>query len=192
MRRPSLDRIDTLQLAKKQKRQVIFEDYRSNRSNEVRNRNVEAFKIDVELDTIQAVDLDALNTLENELEAIKHFRLSRIARVTLTENSWKNKKLHIPKATDVFRIANEEQVRVHLRIDVQAYNYLSENYPKALSEIHTSSDAELWDFESDINQDFYGLTNFIMANSEHVQIIYPTDLKEVVKEKALNLIKLLS
>ena len=192
LRRPSLDRIDTLQLAKKQGKQVILENYRSNSSNQVRNRYVEAFNINTELDTVQAVDLEVLDKIENEYDAIKHFRISRIDRVIMTDKNWKYKKLHFAKATDVFRIANEEQIRVHLRLNVQAYNYLSENYHKALSDIRPSSDPDFWDFESDINADFYGLTNFILANSKHVEIVYPTDLKKVVKEKALALIEKIS
>ncbi len=189
LRRPALDRIDILQLAKKENKQVILENYRSNSSNEVRNRHIEVFRIDTALDTIQAVDIDEIKKGKDGLDVIKHFRLSRIDRVLMTQNKWQHRKLHIQQATDVFRIANENQVRVHLRINVQAYNYLHENYPKALSEIHPSSDPKWWDFETAINADFYGLTNFIMANSAHVEIVYPAELKEVIRRKALSLIE---
>lgn len=192
LRRPALDRLDTLQLAKKENKQVILEKYRSNSSNEVRNRHIEVFHIDTALDTIQAVDLDEIKKGKDGLDVIKHFRLSRIDRVIMTEHKWQHRRMHIQQATDVFRIANENQVSVHLKINVQAYNYLHENYPKAISEIHPSSNPKLWDFETTVNADFYGLTNFIMANSAHIEIVYPAELKEVIKRKALSLIEKLN
>lgn len=179
LRRPALDRIDRLKHGKKNELQVILKNYRSNRSNQTRDRLVEAFEINVELDTIQAYEVNSKSQEPN-----KHFRLSRIERVELTPQSWQFKSKHRPKLTDVFRIADYEQVRVHLKIDVQAYNYLAENYPKSLSEIYPASEPNTWDFETNINEKFYGLSNFILANSEHVKIIQPQHLRELIRQKA--------
>lgn len=183
LRRPALDRIDRLKQGEKNKLQVILKNYRSNRSNQTKDRLVEAFEINVELDTIQAYEVNTQSKAAN-----KHFRLSRIERVEITNNAWQFEALHQPKLTDVFRIADYKQVRVHLKIDVQAYNYLAENYPKALSEIYPASEENTWDFETGINEKFYGLSNFILANSEHVKIIQPQQLRELIRQKAQDIL----
>ncbi len=175
LRRPALERIDKLETAKKEQKQVILENYRSNTS-KTRNRQVEPFHIDPELDTLQAYDIESGDS--------KHFKLSRIERVKLTDLPWKYQGHHVLKPTDVFRIADKEQVMVHLRLDVQAYNLLVENYPKALSEIYPGETPDTYDFQSKVNAQFYGLMNFIMSNVEHIEILSPAVLKQKVAEKA--------
>lgn len=180
LRRPALERLDRLELAKKKKVQVILENYRSN-SNNIRNRIVEPFHIDAELDTLQAYDVE--NT------ASKHFRLNRIERITLTDKSWQFESKHIYKYTDVFRIANNEQVMVHLRFDVYAFNALVEAYPKARADIYPAAEQHFFDFQSKINAEFLGVKNFILGNPSHVEVISPTELKEVVRNEAKKMIE---
>lgn len=183
LRRPALDRIDQLESAKKNKKQVILKNYTSN-SGKTRDRHLEVFLIDIELDTIQAFDIEEKDN--------RHFRLSRIESVQILETSWQYKKEHRIKPTDVFRIANPDQVWIHLILKNQAYNFLSENYHKALSEIHPTSEPDTWHFETHVNTDFYGLTNFIMAHYEHIEIIEPVDLQEHIRQKAAALLKKLA
>ena len=175
LRKPALERLDRLEAAKKNKRRVILENYRSN-SNHIRNRLIEPFHSDAELDTLQAYDVDD--------PATKHFRLERIERVLPTATPWGFEDQHYYKATDVFRIANNEQVMVQLRLDVFAYNVLVEAYPKALSEIVPGVERHTFDFQSKVNAAFLGLSNFIMANAEHVEILGPERLRQCIREKA--------
>jgi predicted DNA-binding transcriptional regulator YafY len=181
LRRPALNKIDDLEAAKKNKKQVVLKNYKSN-SGKTRDRYLEVFLIDAELDTIQAFDIDEANNAEED--ANRHFRLSRIERVEILDTPWKFKKEHKPKLTDVFRIANPNQFWVHLELKNQAYNFLAENYPKAISEIHPTSKQDTWSFETDVNVNFYGLTNFIMAHYEHIKIIQPIELQEHIRLKA--------
>ena len=175
LRRPALERIDILEQAKKQKRQVVLKNYRSN-SNTIRDRKVEVFHIDPELDTIQTFEVD-----ENDN---RHFKLSRIERVKLTDDTWQYEDKHHYKYTDVFRIADNNQTSVHLRLRVYAYNDLIETYPKALSEILPAAEPNTFDFETRVNHQFLGLMNFIMGNFQHVEIIAPQQLKDRVEEEA--------
>lgn len=175
LRRPALERIDTLEQAKNQKRLAILKNYRSN-SNTIRDRRVEVFHIDPELDTIQTFEVDEGDN--------RHFKLSRIERVELTEMPWQYEKKHMYQYTDVFRIANNNQVPVHLRLQVYAYNDLIESYPKALSEILPAAEPNTFDFETRVNAKFLGLMNFIMGNFKHIEIIEPQELKEQVEKKA--------
>lgn len=180
LRRPALERIDTLGKAKKEKQRVILEKYRSN-SNSIRDRLVEPFHIDPELDTLQAFDVDSDTT--------RHFKLSRIVRVKLVETPWAFEARHEHKYTDVFRIANNKQDPIHLRLQVYAYNALIEAYPKALSEVMPGAEPETFDFETRVNADFLGLMNFIMGNFKFIEIIAPQQLKDRVEEQAKEILE---
>ncbi|NJL77346.1 MAG: WYL domain-containing protein [Saprospiraceae bacterium] len=173
LRRPALDKIDNLNLAMKERKSVVLKNYRSN-SGTLKDRLVEPFHLDVELDTLQAFDI--------EIRETRHYKLARIERVEVTDQKWQGGG-YIAEKTDVFRIVKNEQVMVHLKLKAQAHNYLTEQYPKSISEIHPSSEPQTWDFESKVNKDFLGLSNFILANTEHVEIVYPLALKEHIKEK---------
>lgn len=175
LRRPSLDRIDLLQRAKRQKKQVLLKNYRSN-SGSTKDRLVEPFDLDVELDTLQAFEIAK--------EEVRHYRLARIERVQSTDQTWQYETQHKIDKTDVFRIANDQQIYIHLKLKAQAFNYLAENYHKSLSDIHPASELDTWDFETPVNENFYGLTNFILAHFEHIQIIEPQILKHHIQQKA--------
>jgi len=180
LRRPALERIDTLEQAKNQKQLVILKNYRSN-SNTIRDRRVEVFHIDPELDTIQTYEVDEKGN--------RHFKLSRIERVELTDTTWQYESKHMYQYTDVFRIANNNQVPVHLRLQVYAYNDLIESYPKALSEILPAAEPNTFDFETKVNAEFLGLMNFIMGNFKHIEIIEPQELKDKVEERAKEILE---
>jgi len=180
LRRPALERIDTLEQAKNQKQLVILKNYRSN-SNTIRDRRVEVFHIDPELDTIQTYEVDEKGN--------RHFKLSRIERVELTDTTWQYENKHMYQYTDVFRIANNNQVPVHLRLQVYAYNDLIESYPKALSEILPAAEPNTFDFETKVNAEFLGLMNFIMGNFKHIEIIEPQELKDKVEERAKEILE---
>lgn len=175
LRRPALEKIDSLEKAKKDEIQVILKNYRSN-SNSIKDRTVEAFHIDPELDTIQAYDVDAQKT--------SHFKLSRIERVVLTETTWCPDHNREYRYTDVFRIADNNQVSIHLRLQVYAYNALIEAYPKALSDILPASEPNTFDFETKVNHQYLGLMNFILGNYGQLTIIRPQELKEKVMTEA--------
>ena len=184
LRRPALDRIDKLESARKQKKQAVLVGYRSN-SGSIRNRIVEPFHIDVELDTVQALNI------EESPPANKHFLLSRIERVQILEERWQFEELHGYQKTDVFRIANNKQVLVQLRLNVYAYNVLVGSYPKSLSEITPGSQPLTYEFQSMVNEDFIGLTNFILGNAAHarIEILRPERLKDKINELATAILK---
>ncbi len=177
LRRPALERIDRLESARKSRMQVCLVNYRSN-SGSVRDRKVEPYFVDAELDTLQAFDL--------EEQTPKHFLLSRIERVELLDQPWRCESEHHFQKTDVFRIANNRQVMVQLNLDVYAYNALVGAYPKALSEIEPASAPLTYEFQSMVNEDFIGLSNFILGNAamSAIEIVSPEALKEKINGMA--------
>ncbi len=179
LRKPALEKIDNLAIAKKDEVCVILEDYFSN-SSEPRNRKVEPFFVDADCDTLQAYDVEALG--------IRHFKLNRIKRVLILEDAWQHKKLHHKKQTDVFRIADDNIVSVHLELDMQGRNILMDTFPKAKEFIETGSRENTFDFQTEVNAEFLGITNFILGNADNVTVISPDPLKVHLKKEARKII----
>ena len=57
LRKPALEKLNNLEASRKNEKQVILKNYRSN-SNEIKDRRVEVFDIDTELEMIQAYDTE--------------------------------------------------------------------------------------------------------------------------------------
>lgn len=180
LRRPAIERYEALEKARVNKQQVVLQQYRSN-SNDIRDRRVEPFKIDADLDTLQAFDVG--------IGQNRHFRLSRIKRVLPTDEPWQFEDRHVRKETDDFRIADNDMVNVQLRLDVLAYNLLTEAYPNTKRNLLEGAEPNTWDYEGKVNRQFYGLINFIMGNAGHVEIIGPESLKERMREEAERILR---
>lgn len=180
LRRPELDKIDKLKSAQKDKRQVILENYRSN-SNETKDRKVECFDIDTPAGMIQVLDIEKLQT--------RHFKLNRIERVKILKSSWEHEDKHHSKHTDVFRIADDNRTMVHLKFDSYAYNILADTFPQAIAACMLGSEPNTYDFQTKVNSKFIGLINFIMGNSNHIEVLFPDELKNKIKDKAKNILE---
>lgn len=169
LRKPYLDRLDLLEKAKQEERAVLLKGYRSSNSNEKSDRKVEAFHYNAAEDSLHAFDLDR--------KALRHFRISRIDRIEVLDEGWAHKGHHNIIRTDPFRIVDNQQVNVHIRLKIGAYNELVERFP--LTEPHIKQDTEknIFDFQCDVNSKFYGLTNFILGyHHQLVEIVSPDSL----------------
>ncbi len=180
LRKPALDRIDALSMARKNKVRALLKNYRS-RSNEIRDRLVEPFHINPEMDTLQAYDVDKRET--------RHFKLARIERVEVLDSAWRFESDHRVKITDVFRIADNNQVPVHLEINVFAYNSLIEEFPLTLTYLEAGARPNTFDFQCPVNHEFKGLLNFILSNAQHVKIHSPDKLRQRVAEEAQKILE---
>jgi predicted DNA-binding transcriptional regulator YafY len=178
-----LTKMDKLEKARLERKVVILKDYHSTNSSTVRNRTVEAFHISAEDDILHAYDL--------EQKGIRHFRISRVSKLEITTAIWSHEGHHVLQATDPFRIHNNKQVSVHLRIKVGAYNQLIEQYPITRAYLKpTNESSDAYDFECKVNHKFYGLTNFILGNYRDVEKIFePDDLMEHIEAAAKELLE---
>ncbi len=177
LRKPYLNKVDLLQQAKAEKRQVFLIDYRSSNSNAIQTRLVEAFHINPAEDTVQAFDVDK-NTL-------RHFRISRFVRVQPTDMPWTHEGHHTIMHVDPFRIVDNNQVNVHLRLGVGAYNELVERYPLTKSHIEETEDPNIFDFQCHVNHRFFGLSNFILGfYHQYIEVLAPESLKAHLNEAA--------
>lgn len=167
LRKPYLSKVDLLTQAKDEERQIILKQYRS--ANRIADRLVEPFHISPPDDTVQAYDVTD--------KALKHFRISRIQRVELTDEPWQFKGHHNILLTDPFRIVDNRQVLVHLRIGVGAYNELTERFPLTKARIEETGDPEIFDFQCMVNHKFIGLTNFILGfHHQFIEVLEPESL----------------
>ena len=174
-----LSKMDKLEKARIDKKVIILKDYPSTNSNTVTHRTVEAFHISAEDDIVHAYDLIK--------KGIRHFRISRITKLDITPNLWENEGHHNIVATDPFRIQENNQVKVHIRLKVGAYNELLERFPLTRSYLRASPDAGegIYDLECKVNHRFFGLTNFILGyHNDIVEIIEPETLVEHIKNEA--------
>ncbi|MEM8907806.1 MAG: hypothetical protein AAGD05_08170, partial [Bacteroidota bacterium] len=102
----------------------------------------------------------------------------------LTEEEWQYQHKHHKKETDVFRIADDERIMVHLQLDNQGRNVLLDTFPKARTDIMSGIEPNTFDFQSKVNAQFFGITNFIMGNADHVEVIGPELLKAHLQRQA--------
>jgi predicted DNA-binding transcriptional regulator YafY len=176
LRKPYLTKVDLLMQGKNEKRQVILRDYSSSNSNEVRDRLVEPFHPSPPDDTLQAFDVDK--------QELRHFRISRITRVEMTDTPWQFEGHHNIMLTDPFRIVDSNQVMVHLRLRVGAKNELVERFPLTQSYIQEAAEEGIYDFQCMVNHRFLGLTNFILGfHHQLVEVLGPESLLDHLQEE---------
>lgn len=175
LRKPHLTKVDLLLQAQHEKRRVHLIGYRSSNSNTISDRLVEPFHVSPPDDTLQTYDVDK--------KVLRHFRISRITRVQLTDALWQYEGHHNIMRTDPFRIVDNNQKMAHLRISVSAYNELIERYPLTKSYIEETEDPNVFDFQCMVNHAFFGLSNFILSfQQEHVEVLEPEGLKEHLRK----------
>ncbi len=176
LRSPYLAKIELLRKSAKFKKQVILQNYYSSSSNKISDRLVECFHIQPDADTLQAY--------EPHNEDLRHFRISRLKGVLITNDDWKFEKRHHVKRTDPFRIVDDEQIPVHLRLKIGARNELIERFPLTKNRIMETQESNVFDFQADINHKFLGLTNFILGfHHQLVEICSPDILIDHLNEE---------
>ena len=177
-----LTKMDRLEKARIEKKVVIFKDYHSTNSSTVSHRTVEVFHISAEDDIVHAFDL--------EKKGIRHFRISRITQLEISPESWSFENHHTIVATDPFRIQENNQVKIHLRLKVGAYNEILERFPLTRGHLKQAPEGEgIYDLECKVNFRFYGLTNFILGYyNDIIAILEPDSLIEHIQNEAEKLL----
>jgi predicted DNA-binding transcriptional regulator YafY len=178
-----LTKLDRLEQAKTDKKVVVLKDYHSTNSSTVADRQVEVFHISPEDDILHAFDWDRRKVL--------HFRISRISKLDIAPTDWAYEGHHNIQPTDPFRIHDNQQVHIHIRLDVGGYNALLEAYPIARAYLKSVPDVpNQFDLACKVNHRFYGLTNFIMGNYRSVVAIFePEALLEHIRVEAQLLVE---
>lgn len=111
--KPLLDAIEN-------KKQVRLIDYQSN-NGKISTRIVEPFRF-----THNYIQIWCY---EPESGICKTFKPSRIKKIEILSNKWKNEKLHKSNPLDCFRMADVKQYAITFEMTQKAYNLIIEEYP---------------------------------------------------------------
>lgn len=169
LRKPYLSKLDLLEEAAEEGKQIYLKNYRSSNSNLVKDRLVEAFYFNAADDLIQAYDL--------EQQASRPFRISRAGNIEITEQAWQFRSEHKLEKIDPFRVVNDQQKLVHIRLKIGGYNELIERFPLTKKYIQYDQEKGVYDFEAMVNANFYGLINFIMGSfHQMIEVKKPQEL----------------
>lgn len=173
VKRENCDNVNKIIQAIKQKRQVILKSYQSAHSDCICDRLIEPFDFTTNYISVWGY--------EPESRKNKTFKTSRITKVELLSQEWKNENRHKTEPVDVFRISGQMVGTAKLVLSLRARNLLLEEYPLAEKFIK-QIDRTHYLFESPVCG-WDGIGRFIMGLCTEVTIISPKELKEFVIKK---------
>lgn len=165
------EHIELLGQAIREKKRVILKSYESSHSHEVSDRFIEPFEFTTNCIDVWGYDLEKK---ENRV-----FKISRIGRVSLLDDSWCNEERHEKSKTDCFRISSFEQSRVKLELSIMAKNLLIEEYPLAEKDIRKEGDK--WIIETMVSG-MEGVGRFFLGLAHEIKILESDELKEYTRK----------
>ena len=163
------EHIELLGQAIREKKRVILKSYESSHSHEVSDRFIEPFEFTTNCIDVWGYDLEKK---ENRV-----FKISRIGRVSLLDDSWCNEERHEKSKTDCFRISSFEQSRVKLELSIMAKNLLIEEYP--LAEMDLRHEDNKWILETMVSG-MEGVGRFVLGLLNEIKIIDSPALEDYI------------
>jgi predicted DNA-binding transcriptional regulator YafY len=159
------------------KKQVRLIDYKSSGGGSITTRLVEPFEFTHNYISLWCYELSS--------KANKLFKISRVQKVEIIENSWECEQEHKANLLDCFRIGGKIKIPVKLELSLKAANLLSEEYPLAEQFIKRIND-NLYAFDGWITA-YDGIGRFIMGLPGEVFRIESAGLVEFLKNKQKSL-----
>ena len=164
------EHIEQLGEAIRTKKKVILKAYESAHSQEVADRFIEPFELTTNCIDVWGFDLEKQ---ENRV-----FKISRIGKVCLLQDSWSNEESHQTSKTDCFRISGFTQTPIKLELSLMAKNLLIEEYP--LAEINLRHEDDRWILETNVSG-MEGVGRFVIGLASDVRVIDSPELKAYIK-----------
>ena len=164
------EHIEQLGEAIRTKKKVILKAYESAHSQEVADRFIEPFELTTNCIDVWGFDLEKQ---ENRV-----FKISRIGKVCLLQDSWSNEESHQTSKTDCFRISGFTQTPIKLELSLMAKNLLIEEYP--LAEIDLRHEDDKWILETNVSG-MEGVGRFVIGLASDVRVIDSHELKAYIK-----------
>ena len=164
------EHIEQLGEAIRTKKKVILKAYESAHSQEVADRFIEPFELTTNCIDVWGFDLEKQ---ENRV-----FKISRIGKVCLLQDSWSNEESHQTSKTDCFRISGFTQTPIKLELSLMAKNLLIEEYP--LAEIDLRHEDDKWILETNVSG-MEGVGRFVIGLGSDVRVIDSPELKTYIK-----------
>lgn len=157
----------------KEKRQVLFRDYRSSNSHAVSDRLVEPFAFTTNNNEVWCYELSSgIN---------KQFKVSRIRSVEIQPTPWEHEAEHQQGFTDVFHFSSNQRFPVKLRLSMKAANLLREEFPLAEKYLQ-QEDENHWLFQADVCQ-YVGVGRFVLGLFEEIEVVDSPDFLSYLQER---------
>lgn len=172
------EHIEQLGEAIRSKRKVILKAYESAHSQEVADRFIEPFELTTNCIDVWGFDLEKQ---ENRV-----FKISRIGKVCILQDSWSNEESHQTSKTDCFRISSFEQIPVKLELSLMAKSLLVEEYP--LSEMDLRHEDDKWILETMVSG-MEGVGRFVLGLLNEIKIIDSPALEDYIDNYVNNFLK---
>lgn len=169
-----IEKLNRLAEAIREKKQVILHQYRSSNRSEITDRKVEAFEFMSDYRAVWCFDdVDITN---------KQFKISRIERVEILNESWLHESSHKIQYTDAFRMSGLSPIAtIEAILSLKAYNLLKEEFP--LSENFIVKQDENYLLKIPV-ADFHGIGRFVLGLPGEIEVLSPIEFKEFLMEKA--------
>ncbi len=162
--------IEALNVAIKDKKQVVLKGYESAHSDEMHDRLVEPIEFTANMIDIWAYDIDKD---ENRV-----FKVSRIHEVEVTDTDWAFKAKHKALKPDVFRMTGKLNEKIALQLDTRAKSLLLEEYPLAEKDLKRVDGK--WVLATTIHS-LEGAGRFVIGLAADVKILEGEILKMYIK-----------
>jgi predicted DNA-binding transcriptional regulator YafY len=150
------------------KKQIKLINYKSSNSGRIKDRIVEPYDF-----TTNYIHLWAY---ENEFSKNYLFRISRIEKVEVTNDTWLNEDKHKKGKTDVFRMSGEMETSVELKLTIKGYNYLVEQYPLSKAYVNIIGENEY--IFNHWYANYQGISKYILSAIDDVEILKPDVLRD--------------
>ena len=167
------DNVHYLYEAIKQKKQVVFHQYKSSNSHVSKDRLVEPFAFTANNNEIWCYELVSGKN--------KLFKVSRIAKVEILTSSWEKETEHQEGFIDVFHNSSDQRLPVTLRLGMAAANLMVEEFPLA-EKYMKKEDESHWVFSAEVCR-YEGVARFVLGLYEDVEIVDSPDFEKFMKEK---------
>lgn len=165
--------LSNLQIAIRERKQVILHNYSSSNSGKISDRTVEPFSLSADGTFVWCYEIGG--------EVNKVFSLARIEYVEILSQGWQYTTKHHEGTSDVFHTSGAKAIKVSLELDLMAKNLLCEEYPDAKKDITRTKDDNIWLFNTEVYK-IEGLGRFYLGLAEHIRIINAPELLAYVKE----------
>lgn len=155
------------------KKQVILRSYSSPHGETIRDRIVEPFGF-----TTNYVQVWCYDTEERKNKLFKTVRINTVEPLDL---QWQHMDFHRKGDIDIFRFSSDLLFPIRLKLNLQSYCLLIEEFPLAAKYTKKVSKNH-WILKADVCS-FEGVARFVMGLWDDIEIIESQELKDYIRAK---------
>ncbi len=173
------DNVHFLYEAIKEKKQVLFHQYKSSNSHVVKDRMVEPFAFTANNNEIWCYEPASGKN--------KLFKVSRITSVEVLNTDWEAEAVHQEGFIDVFHNSSDQRLPVKLRLGMTAVNLLVEEFPLAEKFLRKENES-FWMFKADVCR-YEGIGRFVLGLFEDIEVVDSPEFEAYLKGKTRKIVE---